>query len=587
MEILSRCGSGTRQQIQWVATGGRALLLAALLHSLLALEVTVQPAEVRAGDLVTWRIASVPARWLQDEVARTPRLRVQGPDGRTWERPCYLDQAWRPGGAGESEFVALGPVQLAARHSPRQPGPHAWQLSDPEGRELAAGTLHVQPGTRPPGPLRISPHQRRLLAWADGTPFLAIGCNLAWGTAPDRPASFARWCQRLSAQGATHVRLWLASWSGKPWDDAGRLRLDQAWLTDRYLELARQHGLTVTLVLDNFHDVVQGRGAPWGDSSAARARAFIEGPPPRWLELVRYCLARWGADDTIACWEPINEIDLVPAEPAAALAWLRRVCAWLAAQDPDQRLITASWAGPEWLAAMRLPEVQVAQVRCYVEEWSDADWRLIEATRDPLLLLAEAAAELAALDKPWLLAECGYQGREADNRGNELDREGLLVRQLSWAGLLLGGCGSGHSWWWDSYLERHDLWSLYGPLVRLAALLEWRDRELAPLTPNADGALRLYGWTSPSQALLWPVHRYDTWYEAVARGRPRPVPRAPVSVVLAGFAPRAAYRVAAYSLRDGRRGATWTQAARGDGTLELVIPPGTIDTVFHLLREGP
>lgn len=564
--------------------------LAALcaLAGLAALEVECAPASPRVGERLVWRLYSAPAAWLSDDVERTPRLRLSAPDGTVWERRAVLDQDWRPGGLDEGEFVPAGPVHLSVRHTARQPGRHAWRLLAPDGAVLAEGTLAVQPGARPPGPLGISPDQPRLLAWADGTPFLALGPNLAWGNAPDRIGSFRRWCAALAAQGATHIRLWLASWSGKPWDDAGRLRLDQAWLTDQYLAAARAHGLAVTLVLDNYHDLLQGRGAPWGDSSAARVRAFVaEGPPARWRALVRYALARWGPDDTIACWEPINEIDVLPAAREEALAWLARVTAWLAAEDPDRRPITASWAGEDWEAAMRLPAVQVAQLRGYVHEWTDADWTLVEATRDPLALWSEAAARAQALGKPFLLAEGGFQGAEAENPGNELDREGLLLTQLAWAGLMLGGAGSGMGWWWDSYLERHGLWRVYGPLAAIAHRLDWRDRELAPLAPAAQGPFRILGWASPRQALLWPVHVHDTWHAALVRGRPRPAPPLPVTVLIPGCTPRAAYRVASLSMRDGARRAAWRQAARGDGTLELVLPPGTIDAVFHLEREGP
>lgn len=568
-----------------------ALIALVLLGTCLnAAEVTLEPCftgEVNSGDLCTWRIAGAQAAWLVEDVTRTPRLTVTGPDGRTWTRPCYLDGTWKAGEAGGAEFVAVGEPFLAVRHTAREPGIHKATLWDPAGKAVASCELHVQAGTRPPGPLRKSLDNQRLLAWADGTPFLAIGPNLAWASAPDRAADFARYCALLKAQGCTHVRVWLASWSGKPWDEHG-LRLDHAWLTDRQLEAARANGLAVTLVLENFHDVWSGRGAPWGASSEERVVAFVDrGPLPAWLARLRYVLARWGADDTIVMWEPINEIDMLQPIRENALPWLEQTLAWLKREDQDRRLLTASWAGEDWARAMTLPAVDVAQIRGYVFEWTAADWRLQERTRDAIGMWLEPFAEAQRLGKPFLLAEVGYQGSNEDNRGNQLDTEGMLLRQLTWAGFMLGGCGSGMNWWWDVYIDKQKLWPIYGPLATISARLDWRDKDLAPLTPNRGGALRVLGWSSQSQALIWPVHVNDTWYAAVAQGRKRPVPLAPVTVTLAGFTKDKAYRVSGLNLRSGVEGPAWTQKSQRDGRLELVVPPGMLDLVYLVKREAP
>jgi len=163
----------------------------------------------------------------------------------------------------------------------------------------------------------------------------------------------------------------------------------------------------------------------------------------------------------------------------------------------------------------------------------------------------------------------------------------MLLRQLTWAGFMLGGCGSGMNWWWDVYIDKQQLWGVYAPLVRISARIDWKDKELAPLTPNRGGAMRVLGWTSPTQALIWPVHTNDTWYAAVAQGRKRPAPIAPVSATLAGFAKGVEYRITPLSLRDGSEGRTWTQKSQKDGRLELVIPPGTIDLVYAVKRNDP
>lgn len=565
------------------------LLICACLGSA---EITLAPrftGEVQAGDLLTWRVEGAPQDWLHSDVERTPRLTVTGPDGRTWTRRCYLDQDFKPGTGEGPEFVALGQPFLSVRHTARETGIHKATLWNAQGKAVASAEVRVAAAQRPLGPLRISGENLRLMAWADGTPFIAIGPNLAWASAPDRAGDFARYCGLLKAQGANHVRMWLASWSGKPWgDEPGQMRLDHAWLADQQLAAARAAGISVTLVLENFHDVWTGKGAPWGATREERIAAFVDrGLHPGWLTGLRYVLARHGADDTIAALEPMNEIDMLQPIRERALPWLEQALAWLKKEDQDRRLLTASWAGEDWPRAMALPGCDIAQVRGYVFEWTQADWRLMERTRDAVGMWIDPFAEAQRLGKPFLLAEVGYQGSNEDNRGNQLDAQGLLLRQLGWAGFMLGGCGSGMNWWWDTYIDKQKLWGVYGPMTKVTAMIDWRDKELAPLTPNRGGAMRVLGWTSPGQALIWPVHSMDTWYAAVAQGKKRPVPIQPVTATLAGFAKDTSYRIAPISIRDGKEGKVWSQRSAKDGRFELVIPPGTIDMVYVVKRETP
>lgn len=545
----------------------------------------------KAGDLLTWRVENAPAAWLVGDVSKTPRLIITGPDARAWTRRCYLDQAWKVGPAGGAEFVADGPVHLSVRHTARDSGVHRWALWDPTGKAVATGEVRVGEATGPTGPLEVSKDNLRLLAFHDRTPLPLIGPNLAWASAPDRAGDFARYCAILKANGCNHVRVWFASWSGKVMGDTpDAWRLDHAWLMDRQLAAARANGIRTTLVLENFHDILTGKGAPYGATPEARVKAFVDdGLHPAWLRSLSYCLARWGADDTILAWEPINEIDMLQPIRERALPWAQAALAWLKKEDADHRLLTLSWAGEDWVRAMAFPELDLAQVRGYVFEWTEADWRLQERTRDALAMFAEPFEQAVRLGKPWILAEVGYQGPEKGNRGNGLDTSGLLLRQTLWSGFLLGGCGGGMNWWWDVYIDKSNLWGAYQGFAACTARIDWKDRELTPLMPNRGGPMRLLGWIGSRQALLWPSHISDTWYAHVGQGKPRPKPIQPVTAGLTGFVKSSTYKVTPLAMASGVAGTAWEQRSDPKGRLDLVIPPGTIDTVYvvELVKPSP
>jgi hypothetical protein len=204
--------------------------------------------------------------------------------------------------------------------------------------------------------------------------------------------------------------------------------------------------------------------------------------------------------------------------------------------------------------------------------------------RDMLSLMADAAGTMQELKKPFLFAETGYQGENEDNPGNERDIAGLLLFQQVWAGFMLGGCGSGKNWWWDVYIHPNNLWRHYTGFSRVVAKLDWRDRALAPL-PAGDGDIRVYGWRSPRQALIWPVPAADTWYRAVVAGKPRPAFRQDVILRLGGFEPRARYAIHHLDMHSGDEIESRQTGADTTGVMSATVPSGSLDRVLWIERK--
>ena len=564
------------------------LVLAAVLV-LPAVELVPHFAGARAGDLLEWELRGPDPSWLTLDVRATPVLVVTAPDGSANARPAFLWQEGRrtSDGAATEEYEAIGERGLRIRHTARLPGRHRWALRDPAGRQLGAGEIEIAAGEGPPGPLRVSPHNARLLAFADGTPWIPIGPNIAWASGNDRLAGFEKYFAALSAAGGTHARVWLASWcaqfeGGKPYE----YRLGQAWLLDGILARARAHGLHLTLVIDNHHDLVQGKQFPYGETYVDRAQAFLIAPVKDGSEMydrkLRYLLARWGADDTVAVWELFNEVDMACMVREIALPWITAATTLFARLDQDRRLTTVSWVGHDWPRAAEAAKTCIIQLHGYVLEWTMADEEVRTAGRDGVAMLIGDAEQANRLSRPFLFGEVGYQGTEAVNYGNDLDRGGLLLRQHAWAGFLLGGIGSGMNWWWDVHIDEGGLWTQYRGLASAVKRMDWRDRELLPLTPNPGGPLRVLGWRSPTQALLWPHPRADTWYAHLIEKKPRPIMGVPMRVTLGGFAPATAFTVARLDQISGDEKAVEQLTSSATGDLVLTLPGDCLDLVLHV-----
>ena len=568
-----------------------AILL--LMSGLTAGEIRLDPAfsNPHTGDLLQWSISGIAAA--DDDLTQAPRLEFTGSDGR-WVRSAVRSQDHQandhatPEPVPVGELVPVGEPRLIVRHTVRTAGLQNWRLLDSAGSLLANGELNVVQGAGPGGPLRISPRNSRLLSFADGTPFIPIGPNIAWANAPGRLERFERYFTKLSASGGTHVRIWLASWCGQVASDIpGRYRLDQAWQMDRVLALARSQGLRVTLVIDNHHDLALGHQAPYGGAGAdrdARLKAFFSVPlDPTWTKKIAWMLARWGADDTIAAWELANEPDLAEPVRDRTLPWITAAAAFLKKMDADHRLITASWAGIEdWERVLTIPGIDLGQIHAYVLEWDGEAGPLRFATRDGVGMMEASAARAVACGKPFYFGEVGYQGTNERNPGNDIDGQGLLLRQQAWAGLLAGGCGSGMAWWWDNHIDKQDLWHIYRGLAAVSAQVDWADRNLAPLPPGGEGEIRVLSWQSPDQALLWVQPRADTWYAHLVQGRPRQVLGQTILIRLTGMRPKALYAVRTLGMATGSELAKASATASATGTLDVPVAPRQLDSVLKI-----
>jgi hypothetical protein len=197
-------------------------------------------------------------------------------------------------------------------------------------------------------------------------------------------------------------------------------------------------------------------------------------------------------------------------------------------------------------------------------------------------MLETCAARAVTYGKPFYFGEVGFQGSNERNPGNDIDGQGLLLRQQAWAGLLAGGCGSGMAWWWDNHIDQKDLWHIYRGLSAVTAQVDWTDRNLAPLPPGGEGEIRVLGWQSPEQALLWVQPRADTWYAHLVQGRPRMVLGQTIQIRLAEMRPNAGYAIRTLSMATGGELAATRATASATGTLDVPVAPRHLDSVIKI-----
>lgn len=293
----------------------------------------------------------------------------------------------------------------------------------------------------------------------------------------------------------------------------GRFRSDHADRTDELLKLARRDGIRLMLSFDSYNSL-QTEARWYGEWHLNPLNSANGGPLKKpadfwttpevrriYRNKLRYIMARWGQDTTVAFWQLWNEADGATGyDQAAAADWHREMAGYLASIDPWRRPITTSFAQHHGTMEkiFALPELHFTTAHRY--DAPDTAGALAEAVREHRRLYK----------KPVLISEfgAGY-----GNLGE--DPDGIHLHNGIWSSLMSGSAGAAQLWYWDRYIPSNHLEKHYGPLAELVARFDFSAAPLRDLAENvrAPAQARALGLMTvdAKRALLWLQNREHTW----------------------------------------------------------------------------
>jgi len=385
------------------------------------------------------------------------------------------------------------------------------------------------------GFLRRSSDDPRQLRWEDGSPYLAIGENLAWYLGREGTFVYDVWLDNLAAHGATWIRVWMPSWAFGletiTRDDGGAIiqnslgdyttRLDRAWQLDYVIEAARARGIVVQLVFEYHGFFSTTTNSEWHDNPYNAANGGPLTDPTQiftddtakelFARRMRYIVARWGYATNLV-WEFWNEVELTNGAPADIIAWHVDMGDRLRALDPYDHLQTTSvnsdllFNPTTWVPLFELPQIDLTQLHFY---GLGAEIPLDFTTFVPLF-----AAPLLAIDKPMLAAELGI-GAVGGPATIEADPTGQGFHELLWTGLFAGGYGSGMTWWWGTAVHVMDWYHILDGLHALTTGVAF-DRQrfvrngATAVTQDGNG-LQAFPLRGHDTALVWIRNPANFW----------------------------------------------------------------------------
>ena len=278
--------------------------------------------------------------------------------------------------------------------------------------------------------------------------------------------------------------------SGDPSPIVGPDRFDpiEGDRVDRILGQAESLGLGCMLTLGSYRDVLdhdehsegnwhlnpynQINGGPVSD-----AHELFKDPAARNLyrERLRYLIARYSAFTSLACWELWNEqngMRVGGVKVDVPVDWVSEMSGYLKAHDPNTHPVSTSFgsnslveAAPFWTS----PSTDFTQVHLY-GNGKQADFTgAINSIVDTL----------RGWNKPCLISELGIDVINSDFARDPVGR-GTALHDGLWSAALSGSAGGACNWYWDTYVDRANVWSAYRGLGAFAGAVEWSKSKFAP-----------------------------------------------------------------------------------------------------------
>ena len=376
------------------------------------------------------------------------------------------------------------------------------------------------------GIIRTDRRDSFYLRYADGRPYLPIGHNVCW-----LPGGFGDWENYFNSMGAVGenwTRIWmthfyqgqLLEWSSKHssgyFDGVGRLSLQMGCKIDRMIELAEENGIAIQLVLQHHGQFSTTTNSNWSQNpyniaNAAADGGFLEKPDDFFTDSeairltkykYRYIVARWGYSSSILAWELWNEVQYTDGwqnNRTSVVTWHEEMADYLASIDPFDHIITTSSDSSGFEDIWSLGNMDMIQVHHYGHE--------------TIGFFKNAASRLSDYGKPVIMGEFGA-GRTGNIDVPESDYDDLdepYKTQMMQALPLHNGIWSAFGlksganlWWWDSYIEKLDLYEQFRALAFYAQGEDPAAHSLSKANLDTTG-LPKWVLVSPGLSDFWAV----------------------------------------------------------------------------------
>lgn len=306
-------------------------------------------------------------------------------------------------------------------------------------------------------------NNRNFIFQKSNTTYFANGLNLGWWSTTLSAHDYYNWFKELNENNGNMARIWLANWSFslhkysyENFDDRQNIlaRLDYLF------ETAKEFDIYIMLTLINHGQFSAQTNPEWSENPYNSKNGGMLDYPIQFFyneeaitayqNELRYLISRFGYSENIFAWELFNETDWIDGYSAQVVTrWKDKMATFLHENDPYNHLVTTSYKYTYGTPAFALDSLDFCTFHSY--EYGSS------------MYYEKMVSDLTTLwdryQKPVLFGEVGIDW-QAGHSTYSSDYTGITIHQGMWAGLMSSG-GGANQWWWDSWIDLHDLWYRY------------------------------------------------------------------------------------------------------------------------------
>lgn len=383
----------------------------------------------------------------------------------------------------------------------------------------------------------------RYFSFPSGKIFLPVGLNLSWVGTNDplhKPGensveNYKKYFEKLNKNGVNLIRIWIAPWN-LPLEHkglkAGEYDLNNIKQLKEIFAEAKKKNIYIILCIDSFNLYRTSQNYPAWEENVYQIKygGFLKKP---WQFFVKdeakiyhkkklqFLISQLSQFDNLFCWELFNEIDLTEYflfQKEDIKKWIKEMAGFLHNNDPRHHLITISFA-----------EVNFSKE--FFENITELDFVSIHKYGAPSEPLKNIYAELVDINnkflkfkKPVLLAEFGL---DWEGKKNDEDKKGIHLHNAIWSSIFLNFAGTAMLWWWDSYIEKYNLYYQFkAPALFIKNYVDndFLKAENLSFTLNSN-ELNVVGKNIPHKNIfIWVQNKTHNWFEVLNKNNKKSMP---------------------------------------------------------------
>ena len=386
--------------------------------------------------------------YLQEQAALD--MLMTTPTGEERILPCF----WV---SGESGRIS----EWAARFTPQQRGTYLCRFRLTEnGRESSVSEtirLEVQSNDGDAHGI-LHANDYWTLRYDDGTPFRGVAENICWESRANDDSRYFKalheqhdrfnydvMLPKFAANGGNFIRVWMCDFNFP-------IDRQRDFNSPRYTPSDEYFNPSAVACLDHFVDLCESLGIRvmlcMGQGNVRPDKEFFtdEEQARRYMNRLRYIVARWGYSPAIAMWEFFNEIDNIqfrnssdPIPAADIVGWHTRMSSYLKSIDPHGHIVTTSISHRDLDGLNSVPDIDINQKHIYCNTSG---------------IPSEILRYENRFGKPYVIGEFGYEwdwSKNFDEFGDDMDRD---FRRGLWYGIFSPTPITPMSWWWEYFDNR-------------------------------------------------------------------------------------------------------------------------------------